>query len=53
LTSFVTSAAGTGLLGGIEILGTAERDGIGVARYAWLRDYGKQASEMRLPHTKG
>jgi steroid delta-isomerase len=32
----------------IEIFGAAERDGMVVARYAWLRDRGKEAGEMRL-----
>jgi steroid delta-isomerase len=32
----------------IEILGSEERDGIVVARYAWLRDEGRQAGEMLL-----
>ena len=31
----------------IEILGSDERDGVVVARYAWLRDEGRQG-EMRL-----
>jgi steroid delta-isomerase len=35
----------------IEIFDAEERDGAIVARYAWLRDQGKQAGEMRLsPH---
>jgi steroid Delta-isomerase len=37
----------------IEILGTAESDGMVVARYAWLRDHGKQAGEMRLTPQNG
>ncbi len=36
-----------------EILGVAERDGIDVARYPWLRDHGKQAGEMRLTPQHG
>jgi hypothetical protein len=32
----------------VEILGAEERDGVVVARYAWLRDHGRQAGEMRL-----
>jgi steroid Delta-isomerase len=32
----------------IEILGSEERDGVVVARYAWLRDDGRQAGEMLL-----
>ena len=32
----------------IEILGSQERDGVVVARYAWLRDEGRQAGEMLL-----
>jgi steroid Delta-isomerase len=32
----------------IEILGSEERDGVLVARYAWLRDEGRQAGEMLL-----
>jgi hypothetical protein len=32
----------------IEILGSEERDGVVVARYAWLRDEGRQAGEMLL-----
>jgi steroid delta-isomerase len=37
----------------IEILGKTERDGMVVARYAWLRDHGKQAGEMRLTRWDG
>lgn len=37
----------------IEILGHTERNGIVVARYAWLRDHGKQAGEMRLTRQDG
>jgi steroid Delta-isomerase len=37
----------------IEILGMAERDAMIVARYAWLRDHGKQAGEMRLTPQNG
>ena len=32
----------------IAILGAEEQDGVVVARYAWLRDEGRQAGEMRL-----
>jgi steroid Delta-isomerase len=32
----------------IEILGSEERDGVFVGRYAWLRDEGRQAGEMLL-----
>ena len=32
----------------IEILGSEEREGVVVARYAWLRDEGRQAGEMLL-----
>jgi steroid delta-isomerase len=32
----------------IEILGAEERDGVVVARYAWLHDEGRQAGEMLL-----
>ena len=32
----------------IEILGSEERDGVVVARYAWRRDEGRQAGEMLL-----
>jgi steroid Delta-isomerase len=32
----------------IEILGSEERDGVVVARYAWLREDGRQAGEMLL-----
>ena len=32
----------------IEILSSEERDGMVVARYAWLRDEGRQAGEMLL-----
>jgi hypothetical protein len=32
----------------VEILGWQERDGVVIARDAWLRDGGKQAGEMRL-----
>ena len=37
----------------VEILGKEERDGVVVARYAWLRDGGKQAGEMRLTRQNG
>ena len=36
----------------VEILGSEERDGVIVARYAWLRD-GRQAGEMRLTPRDG
>jgi len=32
----------------VEILGAEDRDGVVVARYAWRRDRGRQAGEMRL-----
>ena len=32
----------------VEILGSEERDGAVIARYAWLADHGRQAGEMRL-----
>jgi hypothetical protein len=32
----------------IEILGSEERDGVLVARYAWRRDEGRQAGELLL-----
>ena len=32
----------------IEILGSEERDGVVVARYAWLRDEGRQSGPMLL-----
>ena len=32
----------------IEILSTEEREGVVVARYAWLHDEGRQAGEMLL-----
>jgi len=37
----------------IEILGSEERDGVVVARYAWLRDEGRQAGEMFLTPRDG
>ena len=37
----------------IEILGSDESDGIVLARYAWLRQNGRQAGEMRLTPHKG
>ena len=37
----------------VEILGSQERDGTVVARYAWLRENGKQAGEMRLTPQNG
>jgi steroid Delta-isomerase len=36
----------------VEILGSEERDGVIVARYAWMRD-GRQAGEMRLTPRDG
>jgi len=32
----------------VEILGSEERDGVVIARYAWRRDNRRQAGEMRL-----
>ena len=32
----------------VEIIGSEERDGVVIARYAWRRDNGRQAGEMRL-----
>jgi steroid delta-isomerase len=37
----------------VEILGMEERDGTIVARYAWLRDHGKPAGEMRVTPRNG
>jgi steroid Delta-isomerase len=37
----------------VEIFDTEERDGMIVARYAWLRDEGKQSGEMRLTPRNG
>jgi steroid Delta-isomerase len=37
----------------VEILGAEVRDGVVVARYAWLRDEGRQAGEMRLTPRDG
>jgi len=37
----------------VEILGSEERGGVVIARYAWLRDQGKQAGEMRLHPRNG
>jgi steroid Delta-isomerase len=37
----------------VEILGAEDRDGVVVARYAWLRDHGRQAGEMRLTPRDG
>jgi steroid Delta-isomerase len=37
----------------VEILGSEERDGVIVARYAWLREEGRQAGEMRLTPREG
>ena len=32
----------------VEIIGSEERDGVVIARYAWRRDNGRKAGEMRL-----
>jgi len=37
----------------VEIFDTEEREGMIVARYAWLRDEGKQSGEMRLTPRNG
>ena len=37
----------------IEIFDSEERDGEVVARYAWLRDEGRQSGEMRLTPRDG
>jgi steroid Delta-isomerase len=37
----------------VEILDTTEQDGVVVAAYAWLRDHGKRAGEMRLTRQDG
>jgi steroid Delta-isomerase len=37
----------------IEILGKTEQNGVIIARYAWRRDRGKQAGEMRLTRQNG
>ena len=37
----------------VEILGAEERDGMIVARYAWRRDEGRQAGEMRISQRNG
>ena len=37
----------------VEILGSEERDGVIVARYAWLREEGRPAGEMRLTPREG
>jgi steroid delta-isomerase len=37
----------------VEILGSEVREGVVVARYAWLRDEGRQAGEMRLTPRDG
>ena len=37
----------------VEILGSEVRDGVIVARYAWLREEGRQAGEMRLTPRDG
>ncbi len=37
----------------VEIFDADERDGVIVARYAWLRDEGRRAGEMRLSPRNG
>jgi steroid Delta-isomerase len=37
----------------VEIFDTEEGDGFIVARYAWLRDEGRQAGEMRISQRNG
>ena len=37
----------------VEIFDQEDRDGVIVARYAWLRDHGRQAGEMRLTPRNG
>lgn len=37
----------------VEILGSEERDGVVIARYAWLRDAGRQSGEMLLTSRDG
>ena len=37
----------------VEIFDPKERDGVIVARYAWLRDEGRQAGEMRITQRNG
>jgi hypothetical protein len=37
----------------VEIFDTEERDELIVARYAWLRDEGRQAGEMRISQRNG
>jgi steroid Delta-isomerase len=37
----------------VEIFDAEERDGFIVARYAWLRDEGHQAGEMRISQRNG
>ena len=37
----------------VEIFDPEERDGVIVARYAWRRDNGRQAGEMRLSPRNG
>jgi steroid Delta-isomerase len=37
----------------VEIFDAEERDGMIVARYAWRRDEGRQAGEMRLSQRNG
>ncbi len=37
----------------VEIFDTEQRDGFIVARYAWLRDEGRQAGEMRISQRNG
>jgi hypothetical protein len=37
----------------VQIFDAEERDGMIVARYAWRRDAGRQAGEMRLSQRNG
>jgi steroid delta-isomerase len=37
----------------VEIFDAEERDGMTVARYAWRRDEGRQAGEMRISQRNG
>src|SRR5882672_12812233 len=37
----------------VEIFEKEEREGMIVARYAWLRDRGRQAGEMRISQRNG
>ena len=37
----------------IEVFDSEERDGVVVARYAWLRNEGRQSGEMRLTPRDG